>query len=259
MFGQDILKIENLLVIGVITATIVAAFILRWRGKRRLLYWFSVFPLVQEHSSDKIVIQFDKEVFENVYICIIGLRYKGEPAIKKNEYESRVTFSFKDARVLDGEVFETEPLREDADVLTKADDATIDANIAVLKPIVLNNKNQLTARVLLTEPNTPSVGGVITNVDSIKNEDEEREWPLYLLVTSGLLLIAYNAWFVWFGMTQQGRSLSELMFASPVPTAGSALVFTTIIIVLMWGSVWMLRKFRRRNQRQRYQHKVESR
>jgi hypothetical protein len=90
---QDILNTETLLSIGLIIATFGAALILRWRRPRRLWYRVSVCPLVRrEHSSDKIVLLFDKQEVDNVYMCIIGLRYKGEPAIEKNAYESRRPF-----------------------------------------------------------------------------------------------------------------------------------------------------------------------
>jgi hypothetical protein len=166
---QEILKIENLLVVGLIIANVVSAVIGALLGpryrKRRLWYWSSVSPLVQENWNEKIIIQFDRgggcrEEIRNVYTCIIGLRYKGRPAIRVDHYGTPVTFDFGDAEVLDAKVFETEPRRLDAKVLIKADmdagavdvdgNEVVDKGVVVLKAIKITNKMAVLKPMILS-------------------------------------------------------------------------------------------------------------
>ena len=265
---QEILKIENLLVVGLIIATfaagVISAFLITRYRKRRLWHWSSVLPLVQENWNEKIIVQFDrgdrKEEIPNLYMCIIGLRYKGRPAIRVDDYGTPVTFDFGDAEVLDAEVFETEPRRMDAKVLTKADtdagavdeNEGVKKNVAVLKPMIFTNKNQITARVLLTQPNPPTVLASITDVEDIQNEDSERDWPTILMLISAPLLIVVLAVYV---ITNPADTVTELT-TTQLPAWWVLTPIVALAGLMFWANIWQLMRFRRRVQRRKYRQNV---
>jgi hypothetical protein len=100
------------------------------RKRKRLWYWASIYPLVREKLDERITILFDGDAVPNVYVSIIGLRYKGTDPIMEDDYRSPVTFDYEDAQILDAEVFETAPDGINAHTLVKGENKVVFEPIA---------------------------------------------------------------------------------------------------------------------------------
>ena len=218
--------IDNLPTVLVSLATfaggIVSALIIVRKRKNRLWYWASVSPVMEASWDDKIKIYVDENQEPDVYMCVCGLRYQGEDLIKADAHDNPVTFKFTRAKVLAAEAFESNPRGIPATVFAKND------HVAELNPIGLNDGDQIAARILLTEQESPKVEGHIIGIKGdIRNEDQRRWWQRFLwFLIPAPVLVGVTIVLVILESQQGGDKSAPIWATSLVTVSGGIMILS---------------------------------
>jgi hypothetical protein len=213
------------------------------RKRKRLWYQASIYPLVREELDERITILFDGKAVPNVYVSIIGLRYKGTDPIMEDDYRSPVTFDYEDAQILDAEIFETEPDGINAHTFVK------DESKVVFEPIALNDENRIAARVLLSGRNTPKVSGHIVGVKKIVADVGSSVRSIFgVMVASAVFMLISVAIFA-YGILTYGVVPVGAEPTAPGWLRASMYVTLAIAIGIQTRAAWLMIKSGRRGQR----------
>lgn len=194
------------IVIGIITGFVLPLALFRKQTRKNLMFTVIsntlILPIldVGDQARDKLQILFDGKPMSDARLVVLKLWNSGNVPIEIDDYENRnpIKFNFGDkAEVLNVEVLETTPsnLKSRVNASLKADRGNV-----VLEPLLLNNQDTITLKVLLSH-----LGNTITadetRISGIKqiqfsNQVAERNMLkidlIYLLVNSAFKLAIWS-------------------------------------------------------------------
>lgn len=173
--------------IGAILA--LMAIILVWMQRQRKALSYNIISNtslvdIKEEIKGKLEVFFDGKPVENIYLIIIKFINTGNLPIKSVDYESPINMNFgKDARVLASEIIETDPDSLEASV-------NIEGTKVLLMPILLNQKDSITIKVLVNQfDNQITIGGRIIGVKKILKFTERKYASFFIGNIIGCIIV----------------------------------------------------------------------
>lgn len=168
-----------------LTAILVSIFVyLKQRMRKSLSYEIlSLNPLlsVENEIKSDLQILYKGKTVEQVHLIVLKFINTGNMPILSKDYEHPVSLSFgEEAKVLTTEITEKNP-----DSLRPS--ASIEEKEIVLKPILLNPKDSVTLKMLVTKFSKVAVDGRIAGVREIK-ETEKKALRYSVLIVCGFAM-----------------------------------------------------------------------
>lgn len=171
-----------LIAIAAIVVTIIVY--LKQRTRKSLSYEIlSLNPLlsVKEEIKEKVQILYEGKPVEKVHLILARIINSGNVPIESNQYERHVSLSFgKEAQILTAEVNKTNPESLQASI-------KVEGNKVVLTPVLLNDGDSITLKMLVSQFDEISVDGRIVGVKRIEKYTE-TSFRIFFLTLSGLVL-----------------------------------------------------------------------
>jgi hypothetical protein len=173
-------------VIGFLGLVFGFIYYLLQRQQKRLSYEVLTNTLlvsVKEEVESRLQILFDGEVVHDVRIVVIRLTNTGNVPICTSDYEVPISLDFgSDSRLLTAQTIDTSPDNLEAPI-------TMETTKAVFAPILLNSRDSITIKVLVSGFNNQLVvGGRIVGVRAIT---EKAVYPALatLLGSAGMIML----------------------------------------------------------------------
>jgi hypothetical protein len=192
-------------------AVTITLWILNLRRKELTYEILSDTPLVsvREEVKDQVQIIFKGEAVHDVHLVQIRLTNSGNVPIRIADYEGRLSVKVPPpARILSAEVEDTHPAhlerRPDNGETSLIEEMT--ANNVALRPVLLNHKDWLTIKLLVTKPTDGiMISGHIEGIHEVKKAKDSTVMPFvmanigtFIMVVSLFFLdphsLARNAW-----------------------------------------------------------------
>ena len=188
--------------VGVIiafVALVLTILLFRMQARRKEILWDinSNISISSFSISDKLkrTIVFGEEPLDDVSLIILGIWNSGNVEILPNDFIFPIRFDFgKDAKVLEAEIAETMPIS-----IKSRTSITMDTKTITLEPLLLNSKDSITLKVLLTQFNGEiSVDARIAGIKQVSRPVEKETYVTIigsafsktLLVFLGLFLVS---------------------------------------------------------------------
>lgn len=184
-------------IIAIVLASIQLVISIR---KRSLSYEIiSIVPMIRvnQYINNQVVVLFEGMPVQGIVTVVIRLINSGNEAIRKDDYERRISFSFGESKILNAELLSVNPPSLSASI------EFLD-NCIYFEPILLNSRDYMKFSVLLAEfegkivPDGRIVG--VHEITQINSEEQHAYHGLYLglaiivvtLITCLLFLIRHE-------------------------------------------------------------------
>jgi len=156
------------------------------RQKKALSYSLvSTTHLLTDHEEfeGKLQVLYEGQPAQNISLLILKFINSGNVPITSNDYERQVSILLgENSKILSAVVIEIEPKNLDAEVI-------IDDNRIRIKEILLNPKDAITLKILVSDLDTFSIDGRIIGIKAIDNLGKASKFQKILLFLFSILFI----------------------------------------------------------------------
>jgi glycerol uptake facilitator-like aquaporin len=222
---HDPLYLTILGIAATLLAAIIGAVVAYWiyRGQTRKELSYEVITLtpilsVREEVKDRIQVLFNNKNISNVQLAILRVWNSGNIPITSSDYVEPISFGFGEkAEILDADILETIPN------FIKVSIRQVSNNV-VLEPILLNSKESIKFKVLLTQPSDDinlktRIIGLKRIIRSSKREFSLRtRFVMWLIGTCLLVLVTIILLSVTYVSFSSNRMNNLFLFAGIVGT-----------------------------------------
>jgi hypothetical protein len=165
--------------------SLVFAIIAYRRHKRkRLIYEIlsnAALFTVREEVRNRIKITLDEKPVEYVHLVVIRITNAGNEAISSKDFETPVSINFGNkATILSAEISQTDPSGLPAQI-------SYNESLVELKPLLMNEKDNLTIKALVSKGKAPIVDARIAGIRELEDRTGKIQIPGIVLKRSILL------------------------------------------------------------------------
>jgi len=185
-----------------VTVTITL-WMLNLRRKELSFEILSDTPLItlKEEVKDKVEISFHGQPVHDVHLVQVRITNSGNVPIRSADYEGRLSIAVPEgSRILMAEVVETHPQQLEKRVRSEANGGSLieetEDNAVVIRPILMNNRDWLTVKMLVTNPaGKINVSGHIEGIHEIRRTKESTVMPL-VMANIGTFIMVISLFFL---------------------------------------------------------------
>lgn len=174
------------LLIALVAIVIPFIIYLLQRQKKALSYSLvSTTHLLTDHEEfeGKLKVLYEGQPTQNISLLILKFINSGNVPITSNDYERQVSILLgKNSKILSAVVIEIEPKNLDAEVI-------IDDNRIRIKEILLNPKDAITLKILVSDLDIFSIDGRIVGIKAIDDLGKASKFQKVLLFLFSILFI----------------------------------------------------------------------
>lgn len=213
--------------VGIIL-TLIAIFVsilvyLKQRNRKELSYEIiSRTSLLsrEEEIGGALQVQYNGQPVKKVQLVEINFENTGNTPILVNEYERPISLDFGEtSKVLTAEISKKFPENLSASLSIK------DKNV-IIDPLLLNSKESLTLKMLISNGSKVSIDCRIVGISSIKEATESRNFLIPMFIGSGIMV-------------------GGILLSAVNPNDYVALFIATVGMILMYAGIFTRSRFRK--------------